>query len=80
MKRFLKKLTSIKNLLTIWACFLVTYIVIKNKVEFYGIALTLCWVCLSYFAVNEIQKYIFRKEVGKENEDTCNYEGLAIHL
>lgn len=61
MKRFLKKLTSIKNLLTIWACFLVTYIVTKNKVEFYGIALALCGVCLSYFAVNEIQKYLEKK-------------------
>jgi hypothetical protein len=61
MRRFLKKLTSIKNLLTIWACCMVSYIVIKNKVEFYGIALALCGVCLSYFAVNEIQKYLEKK-------------------
>lgn len=61
MKRLLKKLTSIKNLLTIWACFMVSYIVIKNKIEFYGIALALCGVCLSYFAVNEIQKYLEKK-------------------
>ena len=40
---------------------MVTYIVTKDKVGFYGVALALCGVCLSYFAVNEIQRYLEKK-------------------
>ena len=65
-KRILLKLTSVKNQLTYWSCFLITYIVMKDKVDFYGIALALCGVCLSYFAVSEIQKHLENK--GGKNE------------
>jgi len=56
--RLLTKLTSTKLWLTAWACFLITYIVINDKSNFFGIGLALCSVPLSYFAVNEIQKYL----------------------
>lgn len=61
LKRITLKLTSVKNQLTYWACFMVSYIVVKDKAEFYGIALALCGVCLSYFAVSEIQKHLEKK-------------------
>mgnify|MGYP003571269313 CR=1 FL=1 len=66
LKRIVLKLTSVKNQLTYWSCFLVTYIVMKGKEAFYGIALALCGVCLSYFAVSEIQKHLENK--GGKNE------------
>ena len=66
LKRILLKLTSVKNQLTYWSCFLITYIVMKDKAHFYGIALALCGVCLSYFAVSEIQKHLENK--GGKNE------------
>jgi len=65
-KRIAVKLTSVKNQLTYWSCFLITYIVIKGKSDFYGIALALCGVCLSYFAVSEIQKHLENR--GGKNE------------
>lgn len=58
VKRVAYKLTSVKNQLTYWSCSLITYIVVKGKVEFYGIALALCGIALSYFAVSEIQKHL----------------------
>lgn len=58
LKRIAIKLTSVKNQLTYWSCGLITYIVVKNKTEFYGIALALCGIALSYFAVSEIQKHL----------------------
>lgn len=61
LKRVALKLTSVKNQLTYWSCFLVTYIVMRDKAEFYGIALALCGVALSYFAVSEVQKYIEKR-------------------
>ncbi|MBQ4378411.1 MAG: hypothetical protein II821_04370 [Treponema sp.] len=62
IKRIAIKMTSVKNQLTYWSCFLITYIVIKGKADFYGIALALCGVCLSYFAVSEIQKHLENKK------------------
>lgn len=64
-KRIAVKLTSVKNQLTYWSCFLISYIVIKNKVDFYGIALALCGVILSYFAVSEVQKHLEAKKGDK---------------
>lgn len=61
LKRLLQKLTSTKVWLTGWACFMISYIVVKNLDSFFGIALALCSVPLSYFAVNEIQKYLTNK-------------------
>lgn len=65
LKRIALKLTSVKNQLTYWSCFLITYIVVKNKADFYGIALALCGIALSYFAVSEIQKHIESKKGDK---------------
>lgn len=61
MKSFLKKLKSTKFLITLWAIGLITYIVIRNKTGFYGIAQLLCAVPLSYVAANVAQKAIYQK-------------------
>ena len=58
LERIILKLTSSKLWLTAWACFLITYIVVKGLSDFFGIGLALCSIPLSYFAVNEIQKYL----------------------
>ena len=65
IKRIALKLTSVKNQLTYWSCVMVSYIVVKDKAEFYGIAFALCGVTLSYFAVSEVQKYLEGKQGGK---------------
>lgn len=62
LQRIMLKLTSSKLWLTIWACFLITYIVVKGISDFFGIGLALCSIPLSYFAVNEIQKYLTTKK------------------
>ena len=67
VKRVLLKLTSVKNQLTYWSCGLITYIVVRDKIEFYGIALALCGIALSYFAVSEIQKHLESKR-GEKGE------------
>lgn len=56
--KFLHKFRSIKTLITIWACLLITIIVIKNIVEFNNIAFALCAVPLAYLPVNAYQKKI----------------------
>ena len=60
-ERVKMKITSTKFWITIWACFLITFIVVKDKQEFFGIGLALCSVPLSFFAVNELQKYLQNK-------------------
>ena len=61
MKTFLKKLTSIKTLVSIWACALISYIVIADKANFLVIAQMLCAVPLAYIGANVWQKQIFSR-------------------
>lgn len=54
LKRIAIKLTSMKNLLTIWAAFTITYIVYKAP-ALETLAITLSAIPLAYFAVNGYQ-------------------------
>lgn len=63
--KFLRKFKSIKTLITIWACVLITFIVSKNITEFNNIAFALCAIPLAYLPVNAYQKKI-------EGEGTTN--------
>lgn len=56
-----KKLKSTKFLITLWSIAMITYIVIADKNEFYGIAQLLCSVPLSYVVANVAQKAIYSK-------------------
>lgn len=56
--KFLHKFKSIKTLITIWACVLITFIVSKNITEFNNIAFALCAIPLAYLPVNAYQKKI----------------------
>lgn len=56
LKRILVKLTSVKNLLLIWSCLLITAIVIKDRQTFNNLAMLLVVVPVSYFPSNLIQK------------------------
>lgn len=58
MKTFLTKLKSFKNLLVLWAVFIITYIVIKGKQEFLSVAMLLAGAVIVYFPVNVKQKEI----------------------
>lgn len=60
------KLKSIKVWVTVWALFLITYIVIGNKTSFHSIAQLLCAVPLTYIGANVAQKAIFRKYDSEE--------------
>lgn len=55
-KRVLLKLTSWKNLLTLWAVVLITFIVLGNKVDFNNVAMLLTSIPLIYFPINVFQK------------------------
>lgn len=65
MKTLLKKLKSFKNLLVLWAVFLITYIVVKGKQEFLSVAMLLAGAVIVYFPVNVKQKEIFNKNLDK---------------
>ena len=55
-----KKLQSTKLWITLWAVAMITYIVIADKTDFYGIAQLLCSVPLSFVVANVAQKAIFK--------------------
>lgn len=56
------KLKSTKLWITIWQLQMITYIVIQDKVAFYGIAQLLSQVPLAFIGANVWQKNIFAKE------------------
>lgn len=62
------KIKSVKLWVTIWAMAIITYIVIADKTEFYGIAQLLCSVPLSYVVANVAQKAIYSKHDTKIEE------------
>lgn len=55
-----RKLKSTKLWVTLWAITLISYIVIADKTDFYGIAQLLCSVPLSFVVANVAQKAIFK--------------------
>lgn len=57
----LKKFKSTKFLITLWSIAMITFIVVSNKTDFYGIAQLLCSVPLSYVVANVAQKAIYSK-------------------
>lgn len=66
LKRILIKLTSVKTLLLIWSCFLITAIVIKDRQTFNNLAMLLVAVPISYFPSNIIQKIQEKKKSGEQ--------------
>lgn len=56
VKRLAIKLSSIKTLITIWSCFIISYIVFTKQTDFQSTANILCSVPLAYFVANEVQK------------------------
>ena len=62
MKTLLKKLKSFKNLLVLWAVFIITYIVVAGKQEFLSVAMLLAGAVIVYFPVNVKQKEIFNNK------------------
>ena len=57
----MKKLKSTKLWITVWSIAMISYIVIADKTNFYGIAQLLSAVPLSYVAANVAQKAIYHK-------------------
>lgn len=66
LKRILIKLTSVKNILLIWSCFLITAIVIKDRQAFNNLAMLLVAVPISYLPSNIIQKMQEMKNRGEQ--------------
>lgn len=66
LKRILIKLTSVKNILLIWSCFLITAIVIKDRQSFNNLAMLLVAVPISYLPSNIIQKMKEMKNRGEQ--------------
>ena len=62
-----KKLQSTKLWITLWAVAMISYIVIADKTDFYGIAQLLCSVPLSFVVANVAQKAIFKNELSSED-------------
>lgn len=69
MKTLFRKLKSLKNLLVLWAVFLITYIVVANKQEFLSVAMLLAGAVIVYFPVNVKQKEIFNKNLDKGDKN-----------
>lgn len=61
MKDFASKLRSTKLWITIWALGIISFIVIADKTDFYGIAQLLCSIPLAYVVANVAQKAIYNK-------------------
>lgn len=63
-----KKLQSTKLWITLWAVAMISYIVIADKTDFYGIAQLLCSVPLSFVVANVAQKAIFKDCLALEDK------------
>ena len=62
----MKKVKSVKVLITIWAIGLITYIVIANRVDFINLAHLLASIPMIYLPVNVWQKKIFEDRLKGE--------------
>lgn len=60
MMKLLKKLSSVKNLLVLWAVLFITYIVVFDKQAFNNVAMMLTGAVIVYFPVNVKQKELFK--------------------
>lgn len=69
MKTLFRKLKSFKNLLVLWAVFLITYIVVADKQEFLSVAMLLAGAVIVYFPVNVKQKEILNKNLDKGDKN-----------
>jgi hypothetical protein len=61
MSSLKRKLQSSKLWITLWSIGIISYIVIADKTDFYGIAQLLCSIPLSYVVANVAQKAIINK-------------------
>lgn len=59
--RLIVKLTSTKFLITLWACFLLTFIVIKG-LSYPVLEPLLAAIPLSYYGVNILEKRILKQD------------------
>lgn len=69
MLNFLRKITSIKTLVTFWCLGIITYIIVTEKTDFMLIAQLLCSVPLGYLGLNVYQKKIL---TGNEDVNECS--------
>lgn len=67
-KRVLVKFTSVKTLVTFWACFLISFLAIRNLSEYNNVALALTAVPIGYFAANSFQHKIDISKNEKKDE------------
>ena len=56
------KLKSVKNIIVAWALGLITYIVIRDKVDFLQLAVLLATIPLAYIPTNVYQKKIEKEQ------------------
>ena len=61
MSSLKRKLQSSKLWITLWSIGIISYIVVADKTDFYGIAQLLCSIPLSYVVANVAQKAIINK-------------------
>lgn len=61
MKTILKKLTSIKLWICIWACWMISYVVVKQYTDFNTLALLLGSIPLSVIGANVALDYIWNR-------------------
>lgn len=62
------KLKSTKLWITLWAIALITFIVLADRVDYYGIAQLLCSIPLSYVVANVAQKAIYKQDEETQTE------------
>lgn len=55
------KLKSTKLWITIWSILLISFIVVTNKIDFFGLAQLLSSIPLAYIGANVWQKNIYSK-------------------
>ena len=67
-RTFIEKWSSCKWLITVWACGLLTYIVVAGKTDFVQLGTVLASAPLAYCITNVQQKKIYAQLEGEEND------------
>lgn len=62
----MRKLKSVKFWVVVWACALITYMVVANRVEWTQLGILLATIPLAYIPANVWQKKIEEKCVEKD--------------
>jgi hypothetical protein len=62
------KFKSTKLWITLWACAMISFIVIAGKTDFTSIATALCVMPVAYSAANVVQKKMYNQQGLKEGE------------